>query len=231
MEPSIVRISVARPPVARLVLTAAPGRFIGLARKWSEQVAGVRTLVPVSLLGPLFVVIDSVLLFAVGGVLVIVLGGVFSVRELFENNAGLAPTTSILLVVTYGVGVLTALRSICGRDRCRRLVAPARPQMGVPCRRWRPLAFGSSVCLGVRRHRIRHVTDAPARSGETHRCRDRTYDPATGDSLARRHGRGNRYRQLRYRLRVREPWRRCHRFSDDLAASMVVAGTMLDNAC
>jgi uncharacterized membrane protein (DUF4010 family) len=95
-------------PVARLVLAAALGLFLGLEREWSDKAAGIRTLSLTSLLGAVFVVVDSELLLVVGGVLVVVQGAILSARGLFDAEEGLSLTTSASMLVAYGVGVLVA---------------------------------------------------------------------------------------------------------------------------
>jgi len=101
--------------VVRLALATALGLFLGLEREWSEKAAGVRTFSLTSLLAAVFTVVAvdgplSDLLIVVGGVLVIVLGVLLSAEGLRQGRPELLTlTTSVSLMVAYGVGVLVAL--------------------------------------------------------------------------------------------------------------------------
>lgn len=95
--------------VFRIALAAALGLFLGLEREWSQKSAGIRTFSLISLLGAVFVVLDQVALLVVGGVLVIVQGVLLAVEGLVEDNdEGLSLTTSVSMLVAYGVGALVA---------------------------------------------------------------------------------------------------------------------------
>ena len=94
--------------VARLVLAAALGLFLGLEREWSDKAAGIRTLSLTSLLGAVFVVVGSEPLLVVGGVLVIVQGAFIAARGLLDAEEGLSLTTGVSMLVAYGVGALVA---------------------------------------------------------------------------------------------------------------------------
>lgn len=102
-------------PVVRLALAAALGLFLGLEREWSDKAAGIRTFSLTSLLAAVFtiVTIDGPLtdwLVVVGGVLVIVMGILLSAEGLYRGvKSPLALTTSVSLMVAYGVGVLVTL--------------------------------------------------------------------------------------------------------------------------
>jgi uncharacterized membrane protein (DUF4010 family) len=94
--------------VARLVLAAALGLFLGLEREWSDKAAGIRTLSLISLLGAVFVVVGSEPLLVVGGVLVVVQGAFLSAQGLLDPEEGLSLTTGVSMLVAYGVGALVA---------------------------------------------------------------------------------------------------------------------------
>jgi uncharacterized membrane protein (DUF4010 family) len=94
--------------VARLVLAAALGLFLGLEREWSDKAAGIRTLSLISLLGAVFVVVGSEPLLVVGGVLVVVQGAFLSAQGLLDAEEGLSLTTGVSMLVAYGVGALVA---------------------------------------------------------------------------------------------------------------------------
>jgi len=100
--------------VARIALAGVLGLFLGLEREWSQKSAGIRTFSLVSLLGAVFVVLDTQelsvggsALLVVGGVLVIVQGILLAIKGLLEDS-GLSLTTSVSLMVAYGVGALVA---------------------------------------------------------------------------------------------------------------------------
>ena len=101
-------------PVVRVVIAAALGLFLGLEREWSKKSAGIRTFALTSLGGAVFTVVAEesplgVTLLAVGGVLVVVQGVLLAVEGLRRDEAdGLSLTTSVSLLVAYGVGVLVA---------------------------------------------------------------------------------------------------------------------------
>ncbi|OLZ41227.1 MgtC/SapB transporter [Natrinema saccharevitans] len=102
--------------VVRLALAGALGMFLGLEREWSQKAAGIRTFSLISLLGAVFTVLvreagfgESLLL--LGGLLVIVQGVLLAVQGLMEGEeaeTGLSLTTSVSMLVAYGVGVLVS---------------------------------------------------------------------------------------------------------------------------
>ncbi|MHB9286074.1 MgtC/SapB family protein [Halobacteriales archaeon Cl-PHB] len=91
--------------VVRLALATTLGLFLGLEREWSHKAAGVRTFALISLLGAVFTVLDRPGLLVVGGALVVV-QAVFLAVEGLLTDEGLALTTSVSMLVAYGVGVL-----------------------------------------------------------------------------------------------------------------------------
>ncbi|WP_323171373.1 DUF4010 domain-containing protein [Natrialba sp. PRR66] len=100
--------------VIRIALAGALGMFLGLEREWSQKSAGIRTFSLVSLLASVFTIlvletsIGESLLF-LGGLLVIVQGVLLAVQGLLgEEDAGLSLTTSVSMLVAYGVGSLVA---------------------------------------------------------------------------------------------------------------------------
>jgi uncharacterized membrane protein (DUF4010 family) len=95
-------------PVAHIALAGALGLFLGLEREWSDKPAGIRTFSLISLLGAVFMTIDRAGLLAVGGVLVIVQGTVLAIQGLSDEDLGLSLTTSVSMLVAYGVGALVA---------------------------------------------------------------------------------------------------------------------------
>ncbi|ARS91786.1 MgtC/SapB family protein [Natrarchaeobaculum aegyptiacum] len=100
--------------VVRLALAAALGMFLGLEREWSQKPAGIRTFSLISLLAAVFTLLAlettlGVALLVLGGILVIVQGSVLAVQGLLGGeDAGLSLTTSVSMLVAYGVGVLVA---------------------------------------------------------------------------------------------------------------------------
>jgi uncharacterized membrane protein (DUF4010 family) len=95
--------------VAQVLLAAALGLFLGLEREWSHKSAGIRTFSLVALLGAVFTVVGAEALVVVGGLLVIVQGVLVAVdRMRDEDEEGLSLTTSVSMLVAYGVGVLVA---------------------------------------------------------------------------------------------------------------------------
>ncbi|WP_424004703.1 MgtC/SapB family protein [Haloarcula salina] len=96
--------------VLHILLAGALGMFLGLEREWSQKSAGVRTFALISLLAAVFTLAESQALLVVGGVLVIVQGILLAVQGLLddENGEGLSLTTSVSMLVAYGVGALVA---------------------------------------------------------------------------------------------------------------------------
>ncbi len=95
--------------VVRVILAGALGLFLGLEREWSQKSAGIRTFTLISLLGAAFTIVDRDVLLFLGGLLVIVQGVLLAVQGLVvEENDGLSLTTSVSMLVTFGVGVLVA---------------------------------------------------------------------------------------------------------------------------
>ena len=95
--------------VAQVVLAGALGLFLGLEREWSHKSAGIRTFSLTALLGAVFTVVGLELLVVVGGALVIVQGVLVAVQGMLDDEIdGLSLTTSVSLLVAYGVGALVA---------------------------------------------------------------------------------------------------------------------------
>jgi uncharacterized membrane protein (DUF4010 family) len=98
-------------PVGRLLLAALLGLFLGLEREWAEMEAGVRTFSLTSLGGAVFTLValetgfESLLL--AGGLLVVVQSVLLAARGFYADRT-LKLTTSISLLVAYGVGALVA---------------------------------------------------------------------------------------------------------------------------
>ncbi|MFC6904164.1 MgtC/SapB family protein [Halalkalicoccus tibetensis] len=90
----------------RIVLAGALGLFLGLEREWSHKSAGIRTFSLISLLAAVFTVLDQPLLLAIGGLFVAVQGLLLAVQGLLVEESGLSLTTSVSMLVAYGVGVL-----------------------------------------------------------------------------------------------------------------------------
>ena len=117
--------------VVRIALAGALGLFLGLEREWSHKSAGIRTYSLISLLAAVFTIVDRDLLLVTGGLLVIVQGVLLAVQGLLEDDVGdaddaddvsdvgdaneeenetggLSLTTSVSMLVTYGIGALVA---------------------------------------------------------------------------------------------------------------------------
>ena len=105
-------IQVAAPSVEttvfRILLAGALGMFLGLEREWSQKSAGIRTFALVSLLAAVFTIAGNDALLVVGGVLVITQGVLLAVRGLLQDSETLSLTTSVSLLVAYGVGAVVA---------------------------------------------------------------------------------------------------------------------------
>ncbi|MFD1564655.1 MgtC/SapB family protein [Haloarchaeobius amylolyticus] len=103
--------------VVRIALAGALGMFLGLEREWSQKSAGIRTFSLISLLAAVFTVLAIETeapigegLLILGGVLVIVQGVLLAVQGLMsDDEAGLSLTTSVSMLVAYGVGALVAV--------------------------------------------------------------------------------------------------------------------------
>ncbi|MFC6718789.1 MgtC/SapB family protein [Natrialbaceae archaeon GCM10025810] len=104
--------------VVRIALAGALGMFLGLEREWSQKSAGIRTFSLISLLGAVFTVLSFETpigegLLVLGGVLVIVQGVLLAVQGLLGGeDQGLSLTTSVSMLVAYGVGALVAAEFI-----------------------------------------------------------------------------------------------------------------------
>ena len=94
--------------VVRLGLAAALGLFLGLEREWSHKSAGVRTFALISLLAAVFTVIGRETLLVIGGGLIIALSVLLAVEGILNEAGGLSLTTSVSMLVAYGVGALVA---------------------------------------------------------------------------------------------------------------------------
>ena len=95
-------------PISRIVLAGLLGLFLGLEREWSAKPAGIRTFSLISLLAAVFWLLDQPWLLVVGGLLVIVLGAILATDGLIRDDVGFSLTTSVSMLVAYGVGTLVA---------------------------------------------------------------------------------------------------------------------------
>ncbi|WP_435333430.1 MgtC/SapB family protein [Haloarchaeobius sp. TZWWS8] len=100
--------------VARILLAAALGLFLGLEREWSQKAAGIRTFALISTVGSVFAILAAEtdhgeLLLVVGGLLVVAQGIMLGVNGLLgdEKNT-LALTTSVSMLLAYSIGILVA---------------------------------------------------------------------------------------------------------------------------
>ena len=95
-----------------ILLAALLGLFLGLEREWSDKPAGIRTFSLTALAGAVFMFIaretafESV--FVIGGVFVVVQATLLAWHS-HRVDGTLHLTTSVSLLVTYGVGALVAL--------------------------------------------------------------------------------------------------------------------------
>ena len=95
--------------VARLVLATMLGMFLGLEREWSQKSAGIRTFALISLTAAVFSLLDADGLLLVGGLLIVAIAVLLAVRSFVDESVtGLSLTTSVSMLVTYGVGALVA---------------------------------------------------------------------------------------------------------------------------
>ncbi|WP_280585509.1 DUF4010 domain-containing protein [Halorubrum sp. Boch-26] len=95
--------------VAKLVLATALGLFLGLEREWSHKSAGIRTFALIALAAAVFSLLDGGGLLIVGGALIVASAVLLAVRSFVEEGVdGLSLTTSVSMLVTYGVGALVA---------------------------------------------------------------------------------------------------------------------------
>jgi uncharacterized membrane protein (DUF4010 family) len=93
--------------VVRIAIAGALGLFLGLEREWSHKPAGIRTFTLITLLGAVFTLLERDVLLLLGGLLVIVQGVLLAVKGLTgEEEEGLALTTSVSMLVGFGVGAL-----------------------------------------------------------------------------------------------------------------------------
>ncbi|MFP8891154.1 MgtC/SapB family protein [Natrialbaceae archaeon A-CW2] len=101
-------ISWLPPDVVKLLVAVALGMFLGLEREWSEKDAGIRTFALITLAGAVFTILELPALLIIAGVLVLAQGIMLGIRGIFADEAGLSLTTSISMMVAYGVGILVA---------------------------------------------------------------------------------------------------------------------------
>ncbi|WP_132059771.1 MgtC/SapB family protein [Halorussus amylolyticus] len=96
--------------VVRIAIAGALGLFLGLEREWSRKPAGIRTFTLITLLGAVFTLLDRDVLLLLGGLLVIVQGVLLAVQGLTadegDDEEGLSLTTSVSMLVAFGVGAL-----------------------------------------------------------------------------------------------------------------------------
>jgi len=95
--------------VAKLVVATVLGMFLGLEREWSQKSAGIRTFALIGLAAAVFSLLDEQGLLLVGGLLIVASAVLLAVRSFVEPDVdGLSLTTSVSMLVTYGVGALVA---------------------------------------------------------------------------------------------------------------------------
>ncbi|MEA5408093.1 MgtC/SapB family protein [Haloarculaceae archaeon H-GB2-1] len=94
------------PNVTRLVFAAALGMLLGTEREWSQKPAGTRTFTIITTLAAVMVVAEEPALLLLGGALVVIQGSVFAFRGLITGDESYLLTTSVSMILAYGVGVL-----------------------------------------------------------------------------------------------------------------------------
>lgn len=95
------------PVFIKLVIALLLGLFLGLEREWSNKSAGIRTFALISLVATVFTIVESELLLITGGLLIVSHATLLGVRSLLEEgDQGLSLTTSVSMLVTYGIGTL-----------------------------------------------------------------------------------------------------------------------------
>ena len=95
--------------VAKLALATALGMFLGMEREWSQKSAGIRTFALISLTAAVFSLLGSDGLLIVGGVLIVAIAVLLGIQSFVDENVeGLSLTTSVSMLVSYGVGALVA---------------------------------------------------------------------------------------------------------------------------
>jgi len=95
--------------VAKLVVATALGLFLGVEREWSQKSAGIRTFALISLAAAVFSLLDNDGLLVLGAVLIVTSAVLLGVQSFVEADVeGLSLTTSVSMLVTYGVGALVA---------------------------------------------------------------------------------------------------------------------------
>ncbi|MFP8955391.1 MgtC/SapB family protein [Natrialbaceae archaeon A-CW3] len=101
-------ISWLPPNVLKLLVAVALGMFLGLEREWSEKDAGIRTFALITLAGAVFTLLETPALLIIAGVLVLAQGILLGIRGVYRDESGLSLTTSISMIVAFGVGILVA---------------------------------------------------------------------------------------------------------------------------
>ncbi|MFP9190543.1 MgtC/SapB family protein [Natronosalvus vescus] len=101
-------ISWLPPNVLKLLVAVALGMFLGLEREWSEKDAGIRTFALITLAGAVFTILETPALLIIAGVLVLAQGILLGIRGVYRDESGLSLTTSISMIVAFGVGILVA---------------------------------------------------------------------------------------------------------------------------
>jgi len=96
------------PNVTRIVFAAALGMLLGTEREWSQKPAGTRTFTIIATLGAVMAIVDETPLTVLAGALVVVQGSVFAVQGLLDRDGNYLLTTSVSMVLAYGVGILVA---------------------------------------------------------------------------------------------------------------------------
>lgn len=94
------------PNVTKIIFAAALGLLLGTEREWSQKPAGMRTFTLISTVGAVMTILGDTVLIALGGLLVVVQGSVFAVRGLLGEDDTLLLTTSVSMILAYGIGVL-----------------------------------------------------------------------------------------------------------------------------
>lgn len=94
------------PNVSRIVFAAALGLLLGTEREWAQKPAGMRTFTIITTLGAILVIIDEPYLLLVGGLLIVIQGSVFAVKGMVDDDDSYLLTTSVSMVLAFGVGIL-----------------------------------------------------------------------------------------------------------------------------
>ena len=94
------------PNLAKIAFATSLGMLLGVEREWSRKPAGIRTFTLITIGATILTLVTQPFVVVLCGALIVFQGALLGVRGLFSDDENDFMTTSMTMVVAYGIGIL-----------------------------------------------------------------------------------------------------------------------------